>query len=329
MAARRKAKVAAKHLSVAGFSLKADPPVYIAAMPGRWLMAHSTPSWRIDDPHKGFQRIVNEQRAKEIARTVIDPGRPFPNAIVLATNRKALVATDSALEVPETIRFLVVDGQHRLYAQEYSRKEAMYPCVIHMNRSEQQMAQLFLEINDNQKRVPSSLRWDLVRLVREADQPTTMTADLIYELAVRKESPFNATGLDMTGEQKSIAIKQGSLAPEIRALIARYIKKLDAGFEDYLSLFIRFFAAIQSIDPQGWGDTQSPFFRARTLRALIRVLSDLIARDGIETLTADHLRTCLLRIEADTISPAALRAAQGSAGVQDLYKAIRAQVLPG
>ena len=46
--------------------------------------------------------------------------------------------------LPQTSKFLVVDGQHRLYAQEYSEVEGIYPCVIHMNRSEAQMAELFL-----------------------------------------------------------------------------------------------------------------------------------------------------------------------------------------
>jgi hypothetical protein len=83
-----------------------------------------------------------------------------------------------------------------------------------MDRTEQQMAALFLEINDNQRRVPSSLRWDLVRLVRSDDQATAMTADVVYELAQRKESPFYDVGIDLTGEKKELTIKQGSLAPE-------------------------------------------------------------------------------------------------------------------
>jgi hypothetical protein len=54
-------------LDIPGIVLRDSPAVYLAAFPGRWLLDHSTPSWRIDDPKKGFQRIVKEQRAKEIA----------------------------------------------------------------------------------------------------------------------------------------------------------------------------------------------------------------------------------------------------------------------
>jgi DGQHR domain-containing protein len=315
-----------QNLEVPGILLAEHPHVYLAAIPGRWLLAHSTPSWRIKDPQKGFQRIVKVQRAKEIARTVIDTHRAFPNAITLATDRELFRLSGKALDLPRTTRFLVVDGQHRLWAQEYSEVEAKYPCVIHMHRTEQQMASLFLEINDNQRRVPSSLRWDLVRLVRTEDQSTQMTADIVFELATRRESPFYSVGIDLTGEDKNTTIKQGSLAPEIRTLVSRNLKKHDGTFDDYFELLVRFFVAIRSIDPDGWGNPQSPFFRARVLRALLRVLSDLLYRQSFARLSTEKLRGYLERIKPETLSNEELRRVQGSAGVQDLYETISQQL---
>ncbi len=316
-------------LEVSGTVLRNEPAVYLAAIAGRWLLRHSTPSWRVDDPQIGFQRIVKEQRAKEIARTVLDTHRTFPNAITLATKTKSFQVEGCNLHLPKNAKFLVVDGQHRLWAQKYSSAEGIYPCIIHMDRTEQQMAALFLEINDNQRRVPSSLRWDLVRLVRSDDQATAMTADIVYELAQRKESPFFDIGIDLTGEKKELTIKQGSLAPEIKTLVSRNIKRGGGttDFEDYLSLLIRFFVAIRSLDPEGWGSTSSTFFKARVLRALIRVLSDIVARTSMGQLTTERLRRMLLRIDQSTLSEEAVRKAQGAAGVQDLYEQMRGQVL--
>jgi len=260
-------KAAQDSLDVPGIVLREEPKVYLASIAGPWLLRHSTPSWRIEDSEKGFQRIVKELRAKEIARTVLDTQRTFPNAITLATKAKAFEVTGCNLHLPANSKFLVVDGQHRLWAQKYSKTEGAYPCIIHMDRTEQEMATLFLEINDNQRRVPSSLRWDLVRLVRSDDQATAMTADIVYELAQRKESPFYDVGIDLTGEKKELTIKQGSLAPEIRTLVSRNLKRKGGttDFEDYLSLLIRFFVAIRSLDPEGWGSTDSTFFKARVL----------------------------------------------------------------
>jgi DGQHR domain-containing protein len=223
---------------------------------------------------------------------------------------------------------LIVDGQHRLFAQKFAAAEALYACVIHMGRTEQQMASLFLEINDNQRRVPSSLRWDLVRLVRSEDQATQMTSDLVFELATNKESPFYSVGIDLTGEQKDGSIKQGSLAPEIRTLVSRLLKKdKELAFQGVLDVLMRYFAAVRSLDPDGWGTQQSPFYRARVLRALIRVLSDLLGSETSRGLTTEAFRKKLKKIDPATISDAALRKAQGSAGVQDLYKAMSSQIV--
>jgi len=328
---KTKSKGTSGSLDVPGIVLHEFPQVYLAAIPGFWLVDHSTPSWRALDPKKGFQRIVKEQRAREIARTVLDTERTFPNAITLATDETKFTVTSGKLHLPRKTKFLVVDGQHRLWAQKQSKIEGTYPCIIHMGRTEQQMAELFLEINDNQRRVPSSLRWDLVRLVRSDDHAVAMTADIVYELAQRRESPFYSVGIDLTGEKKELTIKQGSLAPEIRTLLARELKKKGAKveLEDYIALFIRFFVAIRSLDPDGWGSPDSTFFKARVLRALIRVLSDMIANIDIRKLTAQKMHTMLKRIKRSTLSEEAVRRAQGAAGVHDLYLQMKAQVLKG
>ena len=307
--------------------LQKQPAVYAVALPGKWLLGHTTPSWRLKDPMKGFQRIVNENRARQIARTVIDRERTFPNAITLASDVKKLAFADCSLSFPDTSKFLVVDGQHRLYAQTFSNKDAHYACIVHLDKTEQEMAELFLEINDNQKRVPSSLRWDLVRLVRPADDEVAiMTSELVFELVDRKESPFYYN-IDLTGEKKDVTIKQGSLAPEIRTLITRTKRTKSLDFEDYAGILIRFFSAVRSLDPPGWGDTNSTFYKARVLRALLRVLADIILQSNTPaTIGAPAFLAALKKIKPDTLSTEVIRKAQGSAGVTDLYRAMHDQV---
>lgn len=311
--------------------LRSNPDVYLTALSGKWLLKYSTPSWRIKNPETGFQRIVNVDRARAIARTVLDEGRTFPNAIVLATNVKSFKREDDRLLFPKTPKFLIVDGQHRLWAQKFSAVDGTYPCVIHMNRTEAQMAELFLEINANQRRVPSSLRWDLYRLVRQDDQATVMTSDLVYALANEDESPFAAERqIDLTGEdteRRAVTIRQGSLAPEIRTMLRRHLKKTpDISFDDYLALLIRFFTAIRSLDPDAWDDAKSPFFRARVLRAMLRVLDKLMQSTAVDDLSTGAMRKLFARIKPETLSDDAVRKAQGTVGVKDLYEEISKQV---
>lgn len=316
-------------IEVPALQLQESPAVYVIIISGRWLLDHTTPSWRLKDPKLGFQRIVKEDRARQIARTLLDRERAFPNAITLATDIRDFKKDGGNILIPEKTKFLVVDGQHRLWAQNFSKKDGRYACIIHLGKTEKEMAELFLEINENQRRVPSSLRWDLVRLVRPAgEEASIMASELVLALVEREDSPFH-TAIDLTGEQKDVNIKQGSLAPEIKALVTRTKKSLDLTFDDYLAVLIRFFFAIKSLNPSGWGDPKSTYYQARVLRALLRVLTDMaLQAKSVDKLTTLYLQEKLKKIDPDTLSKETLRASQGTAGVNDLYQAIKGQVIP-
>jgi DGQHR domain-containing protein len=313
--------------TVEALQLQVSPPVYVTVISGKWLLQHTTPSWRLTDPKKGFQRIVNQARARQIAKTVLDVGRTFPNAITLATDLKDFKRSGSDIIFPKKAKFLVVDGQHRLWAQTYSEIDGQYACIIHLHKTEKEMAELFLEINDNQRRVPSSLRWDLVRLVRPANDEVGVTAsELVYELATQVASPFYLR-IDLTGEQKELSIKQGSLAPELKTMVGRVKKVHDPTFEEYTALLFQFFAAVRSLNRDGWGDPTSTYYKARVLRALIRILTDMaLMAKSLDQLSAKQMLADLTKINPATLSDERIRAAQGSAGVTDLYQAMKDQV---
>lgn len=312
-----------------GFGLQTTPLIYLTALPGPWLLEHSTPSWRIKKPQKGFQRIVKEDRARQIAIAVLDQQRTFPNAIVLATNQRSFGQVDGFLKIPDDTRFLVVDGQHRLWAQKYSSYGARYACMIHMGLNEVEMARLFLEINDNQKRVPASLRWDLVRLVRPDDDPYAIaSAELIWELATDRSSPL-CQRIDLTGEQNEISLKQGSLAPELRTLVSMRPPGLrELGFDTQFEILVRYLAAVRSLDPDGWRNATSVFYKARVLRVIVRLLPFVIKRIGRspEKIEVAEYKKYLSRIKKRSLSPEAIRAAQGSAGMKEIFEVVRRQV---
>src|SRR5260370_16969713 len=111
--------------------LQTSPPVYVIVVSGEWLLKHTTPSWRIKDPIKGFQRIVNEARARQIARTVLDQERAFPNAITLATDTKDFKRSGNDIVLPSKSKFLVVDGQHRLWAPRFPHNDDHYYSIFH------------------------------------------------------------------------------------------------------------------------------------------------------------------------------------------------------
>jgi DGQHR domain-containing protein len=316
-------------IEVPGFQLQDSPRIYVSAICGTWLLEHTTPSWRIDDPEKGFQRVVREKRAREIALAVLDQQRTFPNAIVLATDRPEFDVRDATLLIPLDVKFLVVDGQHRLWAQKFSSYDAEYSCVIHMGLSEVEMARLFLEINDNQKRVPSSLRWDLVRLVRPQDDPGAIAAaEMIFLLATDEEQSPLFQRIDLTGEQSEIQLKQGSLAPELKLLFTKRSPLLDLSFDQQYQVIMQYLIAIREIDRDRWGKPDSPFYRARVLRALLRLLPEMVRAIDQDptTLMYHHFLPFLERIDETMLHPDVIRAAQGSAGMKAIFDQVRAQV---
>jgi DGQHR domain-containing protein len=309
-----------------GFLLQKSPAIWVTALPGLWLIEHSTPKWRIKDPKKGFQRMVRDDRATEIAFNVLDQHRTFPNAIVLATDVSSLVFKKGVLTFPSSIEFFVVDGQHRLWSQTFSQFEAKYACVIHLGLSESEMAEIFLEINDNQKRVPSSLRWDLFRLVRSDEDPYALRAvDLIWELNKDSTGPLYQR-VDLTGEQHEIHLKQGSLAPEIKTLASTVLETLD--FSEQYDILTKYFVAIRDLDADGWREARGPFYANRVIRVLLRLLPDLVihSQKAPAKITSKEYAAVLSRINPESLAPAAIRAKQGSAGMKDLFDMLKKQI---
>ena len=272
--------------------------------------------------------MVRSKRAKEIALAVLDQRRTFPNAIVLATDSDSVDVESGQITIPNDVRFLIVDGQHRLWAQKFSMFRASYACVIHTSMSVEGMADLFLEINDNQKRVPSSLRWDLVRLVRPDDDPQGIAAaEIVYLLATEEESPFFQR-IDLTGDQFELQIKQGSLAPEFKRLLSRRSPLRDFNFQQQYDVILEYSIAISEIDADNWGLPHSAFFKARVLRAMFRLLSDIVRACDDQELKVTALLPYLQRIDEDSLDPEVIRSIQGSAGIKAIYDEIKSQVFP-
>ena len=189
------------------------------------------------------------------------------------------------------------------------------------------MAELFLEINDNQKRVPSSLRWDLVRLVQpESDPSAIAAAEAVYLLATEEGSPFFQR-IDLTGEQAEIQIKQGSLAPEFRRLLSRRSPLHGYSFEEQYGVIMEYSIAISQIDSDCWGRPESAFFKARVLRAMFQLLGDIARIEPYERLKVWHFVEYLERIDEDSMDPESIRAQQGSAGIRAIYLQLKQQVL--
>ena len=134
-----------------------------------------------------YQRLIKRSRLTKIKQFVKDQGF-FPNSLLISIDSKTkkgykdLRFDPSELQVADSISKIgvlhlpnkfasayIIDGQHRLYAYsdvEYSQTNTI-PVVAFVNLAKEEQINLFMQINENQKAIPKSLR-------------VTLNADLLW-----------------------------------------------------------------------------------------------------------------------------------------------------
>ncbi|MCA0386309.1 MAG: DGQHR domain-containing protein [Firmicutes bacterium] len=160
-----------------------------------------------------YQRIIKKKRLQEV-RSFINEGGYFPNSIIINihTNGKGLSFDQSSnkvdgtlskigiLHIPKRYRSAyIIDGQHRLYGYSdsvYSTTNTI-PVVAFVDLERSEQIKLFMDINENQKAVPKSLRvtlnadmlWDSSDL---SEQRQALRSKIAQMLGEEPTSPLNS-----------------------------------------------------------------------------------------------------------------------------------------
>ena len=118
-----------------------------------------------EEPKKGFQRLLNNKRAKDIA-TYLDCCKGIiPSALIASAQPKAKLRFDKKSKkisfevISESL--LIIDGQHRLYGLYEAQEEYNIPIVIFDSLKTSEEVKLFIDINTTQKGVPTALILDI------------------------------------------------------------------------------------------------------------------------------------------------------------------------
>lgn len=131
-----------------------------------------------------YQRIIKKKRLQGV-RSFINEGGYFPNSIIISidSNGKGLVFDQSSIKIEGTISKIgvlhipkryrsayIIDGQHRLYGYSDSKYATsnVIPVVAFVDLERTEQIKLFMDINENQKAVPKSLR-------------VTLNADMLWD----------------------------------------------------------------------------------------------------------------------------------------------------
>jgi DGQHR domain-containing protein len=114
---------------------------------------------------RGFQRLLNPKRAKDIATYLDNFKGIIPTVLVLSAQSSANISFDTKKQLVsfDVLKdsFLVIDGQHRLYGLVEAKGIYEIPVVIFNSLSISEEVRLFIDINTTQKGVPTSLILDI------------------------------------------------------------------------------------------------------------------------------------------------------------------------
>ena len=141
---------------------------YSLTLPSELLAESCFVIAREEDPIKGFQRELDETRAKEIANYIDSGLGTITSSIVLSAQPDADLEYDGSKKSLSfnKIRkaFLIIDGQHRVYGFLLAKTAFRVPVVIYSGLSRRDETRLFIDINSKQKGVRAELLLDIKKL---------------------------------------------------------------------------------------------------------------------------------------------------------------------
>jgi DGQHR domain-containing protein len=145
-----------------------DKSFYVTILPNDVLKSVCFVSRRDEDAEKGFQRTLNDSRAKDIARYLDEFKGIIPSALILSSQDNARFAFDTKNNeisfITNPNSFMVLDGQHRLFGLLKSKKTYEIPVIIFNKLNSTEEVNLFIDINTTQRGVPTTLLLDIKNL---------------------------------------------------------------------------------------------------------------------------------------------------------------------
>ncbi|MFD2542570.1 DGQHR domain-containing protein [Lacinutrix gracilariae] len=160
-----------------------------------------------------YQRVIKKSRLRSVSEFIENEESPgfFPNSIIIniETKRKLkwepantqvedAISNIGVLYLPKEYKSAyIIDGQHRLYGYASSKYKSTnsIPVVAFVNLSKTEQVDLFMQINENQKAVPKTLRdtlnadlkWSSKNL---KEQMQAICSRIAISLGEDKDSPF-------------------------------------------------------------------------------------------------------------------------------------------
>lgn len=167
---------------------------YQLAMPSDVLGSCTFVSTRDDDPERGFQRLLDVKRAKEIALYIDSGHGTIPTSVILSAQESCGLEYESrnktvSFEISPN-SFLILDGQHRTYGFKLAETKIRVPVIIYDGLSRQDESRLFIDINSKQRGVPSELLLDIKKQADYENTEEQLFRDVFDKMSADASSPL-------------------------------------------------------------------------------------------------------------------------------------------
>jgi DGQHR domain-containing protein len=256
---------------------------------------------RIERTDTAFQRDLSKAKVaaiKNFYETAVSQP-PIPGTVLLFTPERlgfeplGKFENVGNLESPRQ-KYLIIDGQHRLAALHFFRKERPddarglhVPCVIFDGKSEDFATEMFVIINSTPTRINKSHLVDLYERVSWSAPDKRLAAQVVGRLYAEGDSPLRYRIKRLGGRsQQQKWILQAELFNEIHRWVSADWKALKKqgtprALVTRLYEMVRdFLKAAEKVWGDAWGSQSYMITRPVTLKAMLRVCADLAHADA-------------------------------------------------
>lgn len=273
-----------------------------------------------EDMMPAYQRLIKKSRLRQI-KEFIEQGGYFANSLIVSVCTRGrpmrFDVRDSQipnanssigiLHLPEIYRSVyIIDGQHRLYAYSDSTLADKHtiPVVAFENLDKREQLRLFMDINENQKSVPKSLRATLSSaMLWDSEDPEERRLAIASQVAQRLEDDASSVlkGRIIVGENEQSSMRKVTInaiqdALKRSGFFTKFLKvkgdwvadrigmfdfdNNDKTFDYLFSFFILCFDQIKERCPSAWQMTDEQhtiLITNRGIQAVIRLVGDIVS----------------------------------------------------
>lgn len=212
-----------------------------------------------------YQRMINISKIKNIQKYLEIPGNSFPTPILINFDKKLEFSplpeknaekrtgnvTPGWLSFPEEYGYAwIIDGQHRLFGYsglEDIAESHMLNVIAFSELDQVEQANLFVDINQNQKSIPADYLWDLYTDIYPPKDSRHKLAWLVKEL--NKNSTFfkDQVYIPSTSikSEKSYSLKINNIGVSFKNKVSQVYKKLiDEDIKKYYNILDLYFSTL-------------------------------------------------------------------------------------